>query len=146
MLTLYGGLFLTAFLAATILPGYSEVALLAALKTTAHPLVLWLVASAGNTLGSVLNWWLGGRLLHFRNSAWFPVRARELERAQRWFQRYGVWSLLLAWAPIGGDGLTVVAGILKVRLLPFVALVATGKAARYAALILLAEAGGWTAP
>lgn len=144
MLTLYGGLFLTAFLAATILPAYSEVTLLAALKTDAEPLWLWLVASVGNTLGSVVNWWLGGRMLQFQDRAWFPVRVSELERAQRWFQRYGTWSLLLAWAPIGGDGLTVVAGILKVRFLPFVVLVATGKAARYAVVILLAAAGGWS--
>lgn len=146
MLTIYGGLFLTAFLAATILPGYSEVTLLAALKTEADPLWLWLVASVGNTLGSVVNWWLGQRLLHFQDRAWFPVRAQELDKAQRWFQRYGIWSLLLAWAPIGGDGLTVVAGVLKVRFLPFVALVAAGKAARYAVVIALADAGGWTTP
>ena len=146
MLAIYGGLFLTAFLAATILPAYSEVTLLAALKTDAQPFWLWLVASVGNTLGSVVNWWLGHRLLHFQDRAWFPVRAQELESAQRWFQRYGIWSLLLAWAPIGGDGLTVVAGVLKVRFLPFLVLVAIGKAARYAVVIVLAGAGGWTTP
>ena len=129
-------LFLTAFLAATILPAFSEVAVLGLQAAGADPWLLWVVASTGNTLGSVVNWWLGGQLQRFRDRPWFPVGERELERASRWFQRYGRWSLLFAWAPIGGDGLTVVAGLLRVPLLPFVVLVATGKAARYAVLLL----------
>ena len=128
-------LFVTAFLAATLLPAFSEVALLGLQAGGGDPLALWLVASTGNTLGSVVNWWLGGQLLRFRERRWFPVGAAELERAERWFQRYGLWSLLFAWAPIGGDGLTVVAGTLRVPFVPFVTLVAVGKAARYAALL-----------
>ncbi|MEM6937045.1 MAG: hypothetical protein AAF552_11355, partial [Pseudomonadota bacterium] len=56
-------------------------------------------------------------------------------------QQYGQWSLLLAWAPIGGDALTVIAGILRVRWLAFVVLVFAGKAARYAVVIWLASRG-----
>ncbi|MEQ8204879.1 MAG: YqaA family protein [Woeseia sp.] len=131
----YGGLFLAAFLAATILPAYSEV-LFAGLLLQGHdPVLLWLTASVGNTLGSAVNWALAVFLLRFREHRWFPFREERLGRAQRWFQRYGVWSLLLAWAPIGGDALTFVAGLMRVNFWVFLALVAIGKAARYAALI-----------
>ena len=134
------GLFASAFLAATILPFSSE-AVLAALAVTdgADVVLLWAVASTGNVLGAVVNWLLGRFCLHFQDRRWFPVKPPELERAQRWFSRYGQWSLLFAWVPIVGDPLTVAAGLLRVRLGWFVVLVAIGKAGRYAAVILLAE-------
>ena len=134
------GLFASAFLAATILPFSSE-AVLAALAVTdgADVVLLWAVASTGNVLGAVVNWLLGRFCLHFQDRRWFPVKPPELERAQRWFSRYGVWSLLFAWVPIVGDPLTVVAGLMRVKLSWFLVLVAIGKAGRYAAVILLAE-------
>ena len=75
------------------------------------PLALWVWASAGNTLGSAVNWLLGRYLLHFQDRRWFPFKQDNLGIAQRWFQKYGTWSLLLAWAPVGGDALTFIAGI-----------------------------------
>jgi membrane protein YqaA with SNARE-associated domain len=131
----YLGLFASAFLAATLLPAYSEV-LFAALLTAGHdPLTLWAWATAGNTLGSAVNWLLGRYLLHFQNRRWFPFRADRLGVAQRWFQRYGVWSLLFAWLPVGGDALTFVAGVMRVRFLLFFVLTLVGKGARYALLL-----------
>lgn len=139
MLTALSGytlLFFTAFAAASILPFYSEPLLVGMLALERYDTgLLWLAATAGNTLGAVLNWWLARYARHWRNRRWFPVSARQLERASAWFQRYGVWSLLLAWAPIGGDALTVVAGLLGVRLDVFLLLVALGKGARYAVVI-----------
>ena len=134
------GLFASAFLAATILPFSSE-AVLAALTVTdsADLALLWSVASAGNVLGAIVNWLLGRFCLHFQDRRWFPVKPPELARAQRWFTRYGVWSLLFAWVPIVGDPLTVVAGLMRVRLGWFLVLVAIGKGGRYAAVILLAD-------
>ncbi len=61
------------------------------------------------------------------------------DRAGRWFARYGSWSLLFAWVPVVGDPLTVAAGLLRVNFGWFLALVAVGKAGRYAAVILLAD-------
>ena len=133
-------LFASAFLAATILPFSSE-AVLAALTVTdgADVALLWAVATAGNTLGAVVNWGLGRFCLHWSDRRWFPVKPPQLERARRWFGRYGTWTLLLAWLPIVGDPLTVAAGLLRVRPGVFVTLVAIGKGGRYAAVILLAE-------
>ena len=133
-------LFLSAFAAATLLPFYSELLLLAQLRQGLDPTWLWLVATAGNTLGSALNWVIGRYLTHYAGRRWFPVRENALDRAQRWFQRYGTWTLLFAWAPVGGDALTVVAGIMKVRFWLFLILVTLGKGARYAAVIGAAQA------
>ncbi len=134
------GLFASAFLAATILPFSSEL-VLAALTVSdgAELVVLWAVASTGNTLGAVVNWGLGRFCLRWADRRWFPVKPPELDRARRWFGHYGTWSLLFAWVPIVGDPLTVAAGLLQVRLGRFVLLVAFGKSARYAAVILLAD-------
>jgi membrane protein YqaA with SNARE-associated domain len=136
----YLSLFLVSFLAATLLPGGSEVLFAALLASGQDPLALWLWATAGNTLGSAVNWALGRYLLRFQTRRWFPFRPDALGRAQAWFQRYGVWSLLFAWAPVIGDPLTFVAGVMRVRLLPFIALTALGKGARYGILLGLL---GW---
>lgn len=131
-------LFSAAFLAATLLPFYSEILLAGLVVTSPDRLaLLWLVATLGNTFGSVVNWAMGLYLERFKERRWFPVRAADLERAQRWFQRVGVWSLLLAWAPIGGDALTVIGGVMRVRLPVFFALVFIGKGIRYAVVIFI---------
>lgn len=131
----YLGLFLAAFLSATLLPGSSEV-LLAGLLTQGYDgFTLWCWATVGNTLGSILNWSLGRYLLHFQSRNWFPFKEHSLEKTQRWFQRYGVWSLLLAWAPVFGDALTFIAGVLRVRFIVFVCLTAIGKGVRYAVVL-----------
>lgn len=134
---LYAGLFLAAFLAATLLPTQSE-SLLAGLVLAGHPWPwLLLVASAGNVLGSLLNWYLGRGIVHYQDRRWFPVRPAALERARRWYGRYGYWSLLLSWLPIVGDPLTLVAGVMREPLRVFLPLVTVAKLGRYALLILL---------
>lgn len=125
-------LFTSALLAATIFPAQSE-ALLAGMVMN-EPESFWLliaIATCGNTLGSVINWWLGHYLEHFHDKRWFPVRPATLERAQSYFQRHGWWSLLLSWVPVIGDPLTVVAGLMRMPLLPFVLVVAIAKGGRY---------------
>lgn len=133
-------LFASAFLAATILPFYSEVLLYALLRDGGDPVALVVIATLGNTLGAVVNWVLGRYLLRFRNRRWFYFSREQMSSAQRWFQRYGFWSLLLAWMPVGGDALTLIAGIMKVRLWLFLLLVGTGKALRYVSVVYLT---GW---
>ncbi|MEM0953909.1 MAG: YqaA family protein [Pseudomonadota bacterium] len=133
-------MFGTAFGAATILPFYSEVVLLGLLATDLNPGILWLVASVGNTLGAVVNWFIGLKYGALAGSRWLPATEDQMARAQAWFSRWGVWTLLLAWAPVGGDALTFLGGIMRVRLWLFLLLVGAGKAARYAAIILAFEA------
>ncbi len=136
----YFSLFMAALLAATLIPAQSETVLLALVLGDEHP--VWLlvgVATFGNTLGSVLNWWLGRYLEHFRERRWFPVSAASLAKAQERFQRYGWWSLLLSWLPIIGDPLTVMAGFMRVPFLPFLLLVALAKGGRYALIGWLAS-------
>ena len=123
MLTGYLLLFSSAFLAATVLPFYSEAVLFALIRDGGDTASLVAVATLGNTLGAVVNWWLGRFLLHFKDRRWFYFSDAQIEKSQRWFQRYGVWSLLFAWLPVGGDGLTFIAGIMRVRLDLFLVLV-----------------------
>ena len=130
-------LFLTAFGAATLLPMYSEVALIALMQTE-HPnlVLLWSVATLGNVLGAVVNWVMGRYLTYFENRRWFPFKADKLHRAQAWFNKYGWWSLLLSWAPVAGDAITFIAGMLRVPLHWFVLLTIVSKGGRY--LVLMA--------
>jgi len=133
-------LFASAFLAATFLPFYSEVVFLALLADGSGPLLLVVVATVGNTLGGLVNWVLGRALLTFRGRRWWPVSDRQLSRATAWFGRYGYWSLLFAWLPLGGDALPLVAGTLRAPLWKVAPLLAIGKGLRYAALAVLAGA------
>lgn len=135
----YLGLFFSAFLAATLVPAYSEILFAGLVSAGYDPLALWLWASAGNTLGSAVNWGLGRYLLHFQDRRWFPFQQKNMAQAQGWFQKFGVWSLLFAWLPIGGDALTFIAGIMRVRFIVFITLTAIGKASRYAILLGILE-------
>lgn len=134
-LAAYAGLFAVAFVAATILPAQSEAALVALLVAGAQdPVALVAVASLGNTLGAVVNWALGRGVSRFSGRRWFPVTPAQLDRATGWYRRWGRWSLLLSWAPVGGDALTVAAGVLREPLWSFVLLVGLAKTARYVVL------------
>ncbi len=132
----YVALFLSALLAATIVPFSSEALLGGMLLAGAFdPVRLWAVASLGNTLGAAVNWALGRFCLRWQDHRWFPAKRESVQRAGVWFARYGVWSLLFAWVPIVGDPLTFVAGALRVQFWKFLLLVAIGKAGRYAVVI-----------
>lgn len=131
----YGTLFFVSFAAATLLPAQSEALVAGLIASNRYNLLLiLLIATAGNTIGAVVNWGLGRFVESFRDRRWFPVPATTLDRAERWYRRWGLWSLLLSWAPIVGDALTVVAGMLRVNLLIFVALVVIAKGGRYLVL------------
>lgn len=137
-LAAYFGLFGAAFLAATILPAQSEAVLAMMILAERYPLAILIgIASLGNVLGSVVNWALGRGIEHYRDRRWFPVSPAQLERAEDWYRRYGKWSLLASWVPVVGDPLTVVAGVLRVPLPTFVALVTIAKAGRYLVLAWL---------
>jgi membrane protein YqaA with SNARE-associated domain len=134
----YAGLFASALIAATLLPMQSEAVLVGLLLNGKHQVVaLLIVATVGNVLGSVINWYLGRFLLRFKGKSWFPASDQQLARATQWYHRYGRWSLLGSWLPVIGDPLTVVAGILREPLPSFVILVTLAKSSRYLFLTML---------
>ncbi len=118
------GLLVSGFLSATLLPGNSEVFLVALVAK--YPGLVWqaiAVATVGNTLGGMTSY-LVGRL----------VPRRVDNRAMRWLQRHGEWALLLSWAPVVGDALCVAAGWLRLNAWVSLAMLAIGKCVRYAVL------------
>lgn len=133
----YISLFFIALAAATLLPAYSEI-LVGGMVTQGYSLgLIWFWATAGNTVGSVINGIIGRQVDRFKHKRWFPISDKQLENARNRFNRYGQWSLLLGWLPIGGDALTLVGGIMRVPWLNFVVLVAIGKGLRYGFVIWL---------
>jgi membrane protein YqaA with SNARE-associated domain len=129
---IYLSLFAISFLAATILPFSSELSLASLIATSDYDnLLLLTVASFGNILGSLVNWALGSYSRNLTTKKWFPFKETQIERSSKWFRKFGKWSLLFAWVPIVGDPLTLVAGILRVKFIDFIILVAIGKVSRY---------------
>ncbi|GEA52818.1 membrane protein [Vibrio inusitatus NBRC 102082] len=123
-------LFATGFLSATLLPGGSEAALIATLSLNQYSIFsILLVATLGNTLGGLTNYWLG---------LWIPNRTQQEKHGHKaiaWLQKYGYWSLLFSWAPVIGDPLCLAAGWLRMRFLPCLVLITLGKLVRYAVLV-----------
>ena len=141
-MTAYAGLFLAAFLAATIIPMQSEAILVGLLLTGEYqPAALLAVASCGNILGAVVNWVVGLFVERVRHSPWFPVSERRMEQAQGWYHRYGRWSLLLCWMPVIGDALTVAAGVMREPFWIFLGIAGSAKLVRY--LVLAGLTLGW---
>ena len=127
-LGLLGALFASSFLAATLLPGGSELALYGILAL--HPEMKWAavgVATLGNTLGALTSYGLGRVLPRSK-----PLRGMAL------LQRYGAPALLLSWLPFVGDPLCVAAGWLRINVAAATLFIAAGKLARYIAVAAIA--------
>ena len=134
-------LFTAAFLAATLLPAQSEGLLFWLVRAQKyHVWGLLAAATIGNVLGAVTNWWLGKYIARFQHKKWFPFSPRQFEQAKRFFQKYGVWALLLSWVPVIGDPITLAAGALGVRWPVFLLLVTLAKLGRY---LVVCHAAGW---
>ena len=140
--TSYLGLFIAAFGAASLLPMQSEAVLVGMLLSDQYSAATLLaIATLGNVLGSVLNWVLGRSVERLRHKRWFPVSDAKLSKAQRFYLRYGRWSLLLSWVPIIGDPLTMIASVMREPLWSFLLIVTLAKGARYLALTAITL--GW---
>jgi len=132
----YLGLFLSAFLAATILPVASEVVLLSMLGLGYDPTLCLIIATIGNTLGAILNYFIG----YIGHPNWLKKIGVSLEQIDQWrerVQRYGIWLALFSWLPIVGDLIGVVLGFFRAPMLPSFAFFGIGKLLRYGAVILL---------
>jgi len=126
------GLFVAAFVSATLLPGSSELVLAGVLASGEVSVgVAVIVATIGNTLGACVNWVIGRFFAHFRHHRYFPVDEDKYDAYAHWYQKWGVWSLLASWVPIIGDPLTVLAGVARTPFMLFVAVVFFAKAVRY---------------
>ena len=135
----FGALGLSAFLAATLLPAQSELGLAYLIRENQLSVIaLVAVASFGNVLGAMVNWALGRFALGFQEKWWFPVSPAQLEKASSWYQRFGKWSLLLSWAPIIGDPITLVAGLLRTPFWTSLCLITIAKVTRYLIIAYLA--------
>jgi len=134
----YLTLFTVAFLAATLLPIGSEALLLYDISQNYSLVLLWTFATLGNTLGSMVNYWLG-----LKGEAYLErkghVSAEKMEKARSFFNRYGGGTLLLSWVPIIGDPLTFMAGVLRYDFKWFTLIVTVAKGTRYAIVIFLAS-------
>ena len=129
-------LFISSFLASTLLPGGSEAALvLAAYNEIAPPVQLLIVATLGNTLGGMTSWGIGWWLRHK-----FPMQSLRNSRQQKSIQymsRFGSPVLLFSWLPIIGDPLCVAAGWLKIHWFYALVFIALGKSIRYFVILFL---------
>ncbi len=130
------GLFISAFVSSTLLPGGSEIALVyLAQQGEDPPLLLWLAATSGNTLGGLTSWALGWWIN--RRYPWRKLDDAKHQRALERVRRWGSPVLLLSWLPVIGDPLCLVAGWLRIGLLQAALFIALGKGARYAVLLAL---------
>ncbi len=127
--------FIVAFISATLLPLGSEPAVFGLVKLNPH--LFWpavLVATAGNTLGGALSWWMG----YGAERAYERVKHKPLEaRALKWLEQFGPKACLLSWLPVVGDPLCAVAGWLRLSFWPCVFYMAIGKFLRYVTMTAL---------
>ena len=136
---MYYSVFISAFLAATVLPAQSEAILTYQLSSTPNAWVaLIAIATVGNVFGAIVNWAMGRFLSHHRDRQWFPINAHKLEKAEQQYRKYGRLSLLLSWVPFIGDPITLVAGALREPIWSFILLVTVAKCARYIVIAMAA--------
>ncbi|MCW7754310.1 DedA family protein [Desulfobotulus sp. H1] len=124
------GLFLSAFIAATLLPGASEVLLIAALLNGKDPVTSVFAATLGNVLGAVTTFyiglWVGGNA-----GRYLGISDEKRQRSGEWISRYGSWVLIFSWVPVIGDPLVLAAGMLGMKTTRFLIFMTMGKAGRY---------------
>ena len=131
----YFTLFIVSLLAATLLPLGSEALLLYDLSLGYNTFLLLLFATLGNTIGSVINYFLGYKGVDFLIKQKY-LNQKQLQKATNIFEKYGAYSLLISWMPIIGDPITFVAGVLKYEFRKFVILVFVAKGVRYVVVSL----------
>jgi len=122
-------LFVSAFLAATLLPFSSEVAFVAALSSDMNPLIALIVASTGNVLAIIVNYIIGFWLREKTEAKLMTNKTGR--KALVLGKKYGYWGLFLSWLPIIGDPLTFVAGLLRINFFWFVIIAGGLRVGRY---------------
>jgi len=128
-------LFITAFISATLFPLGSEAILLYDLGLGLNLYLLLIIATLGNSLGAVVNYWFGlkGEQYLLKKNI---LNNKKVKKAQKTFDKYGGYSLLLSWVPIIGDPITFIAGMAKYNFKKFIFLVLVAKGGRYLFIIV----------
>jgi len=127
-------LFFSALISSTLFPGGSEALLLYRLNEGGSAYTLVIIATVGNVMGSLITYAMGRLGNEAVHKKWLRISEAQVDKAEYWFSKYGGPSLLLAWLPVVGDPLCLVAGLLRYSLISFLMLVTIGKLARYAVL------------
>jgi membrane protein YqaA with SNARE-associated domain len=134
----YLTLFITSFLASTVLPLGSEALVVLLIRSDHNFYAVVLLATFGNYLGACTTYYIGLKGRSGIIEKYLSISVKELERADRWFKRYGAYILLFTWVPLVGDAITVSSGLLKLDFRMFSIYVLIGKFARYLALAYIA--------
>jgi membrane protein YqaA with SNARE-associated domain len=132
------GMFLSAFLAGSILPFSSEAIMVALLALGGSPWLLLLTASVGNTLGGVSCYCVG----RIASPEWlqrtFRIKDKHMQRARALVSRWGAWMGFLCWVPVLGDAILVTLGIMRSHPLATNVTMLVGRTLRYAVVLLSA--------
>ena len=134
-------LFLLSFLASTLVPLGSEWLLIAMILSRSEPWAVVAVATVGNYLGALSTYWIGLYGGDFLKRRVLRMDENSTQKAERFYDRFGSFSLLLSFLPIVGDPLCLIGGVLRVSFIRFSLLVLSGKLARYAAVAWLTLQG-----
>ena len=129
-------LFITAFISATLFPLGSEALLIYDINLGHNIYLLLFFATFGNSLGSVVNYFLGLKGEEYLINKKL-LNEKYILKAKTYFDKYGAWSILFSWLPIIGDPITFVAGVLKYDFKKFLILVIIAKFSRYLFLVLV---------
>jgi membrane protein YqaA with SNARE-associated domain len=134
----YLSLFITSFLASTVLPMGSEALVVLLIKSDHNFYAVVLLATIGNYLGACTTYYLGLKGRSGVIEKYMSISKKDLEKADKWFTRYGSYALLFTWLPLAGDAITAMGGLLKLDFRIFSFYVFIGKFARYLVLAYIA--------
>ena len=134
----YVGMFLSAFLAGTILPFSSEAVLRACIGLGLDPVASTLATTAGNALGGLTCYWIG----HLGKMEWiekyFKVDQKQMDKATRFIHGRGSWMALFSFLPVIGDAILIVLGLMRANIWIVAVSMTVGKLLRYALLVAAA--------
>ena len=133
---IYLTLFFSALISATLFPLGSEALLIYDITEGYNLYLLLLFATVGNVLGSAINYYIGLKGEEFLIEKNY-LKEEKIEKYKSFFDKFGGFALLLSWAPIIGDPITFIAGILKYDIKKFLFLVTLAKFFRYLVLALI---------
>lgn len=132
------GMFISAFLAGSILPFSSEVVMASLLAVGVDPWMLLFAASAGNTLGGVTCYYVGRMASPEQVQRLFRIKESRTQRARALVSRWGAWMGLLCWVPIIGDALLITLGIMRSNPITTNLAMLIGRTTRYAIVLFSA--------